>query len=153
MSKEEFLRVLRLKISGAMAPSEVESQIDYYSAYIDGEIMKGKSQEQVIEELGDPTLIAKTLTSAIRRAEDEAEYQESNNNAYSNEQGDETSGKSKVVSMGGAGCIIAFIVVMAIIILLIVLMVKFSFAIIRILWPVIIVLLVGGLIFGILRRR
>ncbi len=154
MSKEEFLRILRLKLSGAMAPSEVESQVDYYSAYIAGELSKGKSESQIIEELGDPVLIAKTLTSAMKRAEEETEYRENINsdNEYQREQ-NEPKRKSKVIQIGSAGCIIGFIVALFIIILLIVLMVRFSVAIVRFLWPVIIVLVVGGIIYGLLRRK
>ena len=154
MSKEEFLRILRIKISGAMPPEEVESQIDYYTAYIDGEIMKGKTEEEVIQNLGDPSLIAKTLTSAIKRASEESDYQENynNENVYNdNEQAGQN--KSKVVQMGGAGCIVALVIAVLVIILLIVLIIKFSFAIIGMLWPVILVLVIAGLIFGLIRRR
>lgn len=159
MSKEEFLRILRIKISGSMAPQEVESQIDYYSAYIDGEIMKGKTEAEVIEELGDPTLIAKTLTAAMKRSSEEIVGEENynNSNAYGNDYSDEMDegpqSKARVFKASGAGCIIAFIVVLLIIFLLIFLIIKFSFTIIGFLWPVILVLVIGGIIFGLIRRR
>ncbi len=156
MSKEEFLRILRMKISGSMSPLEVESQVDYYRAYIEGEVMKGKSEEEVTQNLGDPSLIAKTLTSAMKRAQEEYSYQENNSeaNEYNNNNYNQTnSKKSKVVQMGGAGCIAMLVIAVLIIILLVVLIIKFSFTIIGILWPVILVLVIAGLIFGLIRRR
>ena len=68
MSKEEFLEELRqsLTLSGKMSAAEINSNVDYYRAYIEGEIMKGRSEAEVLEELGPARLIAKTLTANIK---------------------------------------------------------------------------------------
>ena len=44
-----------------MSESEVQSNLAYYSSYIDDEVRKGKTEEEVLEELGSPFAIAKTL--------------------------------------------------------------------------------------------
>ncbi len=74
MTKIEFLSVLRGRITGSIPTSEVESQIDYYSAYIDGRIGAGLTEEEAVDELGDPLLIAKTVIESTDRAAEAAGY-------------------------------------------------------------------------------
>lgn len=74
MTKNEFLSIVRGRITGAIPSSEVESQIDYYSAYIDGRIGAGLTEEEAVEELGDPLLIAKTVIESTDRAAEAAGY-------------------------------------------------------------------------------
>ena len=74
MSKNEFLSILRGQLTGQIPTSEVESQISYYEAYISGQMGNGASEESVVEELGDPRLIAKTLIDSTNRAAEEAGY-------------------------------------------------------------------------------
>ena len=74
MSKNEFLSILRGQLTGKIPTSEVSSQIDYYEAYIDGQMGLGAAEESVVEELGDPRLIAKTLIDSTNRAAEEAGY-------------------------------------------------------------------------------
>ena len=61
MTRAEFLGELRETLSGNMSESEVQSNLAYYSSYIDDEVRKGKTEEEVLEELGSPFAIAKTL--------------------------------------------------------------------------------------------
>ncbi|GEM_PF-3521089 len=74
MNKNEFLSTLRGRITGSIPTSEVESQIDYYSAYIDGRIGAGLTEEEAVAELGDPQLIAKTVIESTDRAAEAAGY-------------------------------------------------------------------------------
>ena len=61
MTRAEFLGELRETLGGNMSESEVQSNLAYYSSYIDDEVRKGKTEEEVLEELGSPFAIAKTL--------------------------------------------------------------------------------------------
>lgn len=74
MSKNEFLTILRGQLTGKIPTSEVESQIGYYEAYINGQIGLGAAEESAVDELGDPRLIAKTLIDSTNRAAEEAGY-------------------------------------------------------------------------------
>ena len=74
MTKNEFLSMLRGRITGRIPTSEVESQIDYYSAYIDGRIGSGLTEEEAVAELGDPQLIAKTVIESTDRIAEDAGY-------------------------------------------------------------------------------
>lgn len=61
MTKQDFLDKLRIALSGRVNPEVVAENIDYYSDYINVEIRKGRSEEDVMQALGDPRLIAKTI--------------------------------------------------------------------------------------------
>ena len=64
MSKEEFLTTLANKLQEGMTSSQIEEQIRYYSGYIDGEMARGRLESEVLAELGDPVLLARTLLDA-----------------------------------------------------------------------------------------
>ncbi|HAE45683.1 MAG TPA: hypothetical protein DCG37_08850 [Lachnospiraceae bacterium] len=85
MNKEEFLQGLSDKLSEDLSPGEVEEQVAYYRGYIDGELKKGRTEEEATFDLGDPILIARNLvesppsyrvntTSAYEQGMAESEY-------------------------------------------------------------------------------
>ncbi|RDU24775.1 DUF1700 domain-containing protein [Anaerosacchariphilus polymeriproducens] len=61
MSKEEFLDELRIALQGEVSQNEISENLEYYDRYIASEIRKGRSIESVMEELGNPRLIARTI--------------------------------------------------------------------------------------------
>lgn len=61
MTKAEFLDALRMKLAGEVPASEIEHTIRYYDEYISEAVNSGKPEPQVMEELGSPLLIAKTI--------------------------------------------------------------------------------------------
>ena len=61
MSKEEFLDTLRKVLARELSESEVADNINYYWNYIEQQVASGKSEEQVLSELGDPRLIARRI--------------------------------------------------------------------------------------------
>lgn len=60
MTKQEFLENLRRSLSG-LDYQTINNHMQYYTEYIEVEIRKGRSEEEVLGELGDPRLIAKTI--------------------------------------------------------------------------------------------
>lgn len=72
MNKEEFLSILREHLTGEIPDYEIESNIRYYAEYITAEA--GKSEEDKLNELGDPRLIAKTIIDAYTASKDESGY-------------------------------------------------------------------------------
>ena len=64
MTKEEFLEGLKRALFSTGSQSLIEYNLDYYSSYIDGEIAKGRSMDEVMNELGDPRLIANSIKVA-----------------------------------------------------------------------------------------
>ncbi len=61
MRKSEFLQLLREALNGDVPPGVIEENIRYYDGYITDEVRKGRSEKEVIAEIGDPRLIARTI--------------------------------------------------------------------------------------------
>lgn len=61
MTKQQFIQELSECLLNEVDSQEYHSSIEYYSNYIETEIRKGKSEEEVTTELGSPRLIAKTI--------------------------------------------------------------------------------------------
>ena len=70
MTKTEFLQILREELDGRVPYSVIQENLNYYNSYIDGETAKGRPELQVIEELGGPRIIARTIVDATLDTED-----------------------------------------------------------------------------------
>ena len=75
MNREEFLRGLENALSGNVPPSVVRVNLRYYDDYIRSERQKGRSESDIMDELGDPRLIARTILDTTPGAA-EGEYEE-----------------------------------------------------------------------------
>ena len=64
MTKQEFLQGLEERLTAEGAFQLVRENREFYSNYIDGEDAKGRTEEEVLEELGDPSLIGRTILEA-----------------------------------------------------------------------------------------
>ncbi|MBQ8803012.1 MAG: DUF1700 domain-containing protein [Tyzzerella sp.] len=61
MNRREFLSQLKSALENKLSAEQIKKNVDYYDAYIDDEVGKGQSEEDVIASLGDPWAIAKTI--------------------------------------------------------------------------------------------
>lgn len=61
MNREEFLEILNIQLQGEIPSNEVSQHLAYYHNFIEQKIRRGQSESDILEELGDPRLIAKTL--------------------------------------------------------------------------------------------
>ncbi len=87
MTKQEFIDALSEKLREDFDEQAVYNETRYYIGYIDAETAKGRAEEEVTAELGDPILIARNIADSPRNAADfyagdsyeqgysEAEYQ------------------------------------------------------------------------------
>ena len=64
MSRQDFLDGLRTALLGKVSPEEIRKQVEYYDNYILSEVRKGRSEAEVLDELGDPRLIAKSIMAS-----------------------------------------------------------------------------------------
>ena len=64
MDKLEFLNRLRMTLNGSVPTRVVEENLNYYENYINSQVRMGYSEEEVLNSLGDPRLIAKSIISA-----------------------------------------------------------------------------------------
>jgi uncharacterized membrane protein len=83
MTRFEFTENLRKALSGRVSHQVVNENVAYYENYIDTEIKKGRSEEAVLEELGDPRWIAKTIIDTAREDGASVETQETFDDAAS----------------------------------------------------------------------
>ena len=68
MDKTEFIEKLQRALAGGLSSSQVAENVSYYQEYIDSQIRKGYSEAEVMEQLGDPRLLAKSIIEANKRA-------------------------------------------------------------------------------------
>ncbi len=64
MTKQEFLEELKERLIAEGADALVPDNLSFYSSYIDGETAKGRSEDEVIEELGGANVIAHSILDA-----------------------------------------------------------------------------------------
>lgn len=75
MNREEFLQGLQKSLSGNVPPQVVRENLQYYQDYISTEQQKGRTEADIMEELGEPRLIARTIMDTTPGAE-EGGYEE-----------------------------------------------------------------------------
>lgn len=119
MRKEEFLEKLRARLSQTMSQQEVAAQIRYYENYIQEQMQNGRSEEEVLAELGDPLLIAKTLMD-VQETQEECGRPETNifEERGGQESGDAQRELHRMEIKARGGCLLAaviFVVVVAMI--------------------------------------
>ena len=85
MRKNEFLDELRKALSSDLSNKEIQDNIDYYRDYINTEISKGRTEEDVMNELGDPWIIARTIKDASGYANADEVVFETDGNGYTKE--------------------------------------------------------------------
>ena len=61
MTKREFLDKMREALSNDLAEPAVRENIEYYDVYMTDELERGRSEEELVEEMGDPWMIARTI--------------------------------------------------------------------------------------------
>ena len=65
MTKKEFLQILRDSLDGEIPERDIQSNLHYYEEYIKTQAMSS-SEEDVIMQLGNPQMIAKSIIEAFK---------------------------------------------------------------------------------------
>lgn len=74
MNRYEFISILRTALNGKVPATTVEDNVRYYEEYIEVQLRQGKSEEEILEALGDPRLLARTIIEANKYAESTETY-------------------------------------------------------------------------------
>ncbi len=84
MTKQEFLKGLEDALLEQMDISEAAPHIKYYREYIESEIAKGKTEEEVLGTLSNPRLIAKNIVDNKESSQryNHSVYEYSGDNRY-----------------------------------------------------------------------
>lgn len=79
MNRNEFLKKLSEALENDLSAPEVRENLEYYDSYIRSEIKNGKSEQEVLDMLGDPWMIARTIVDS---AENERNYYSTSSKTY-----------------------------------------------------------------------
>ena len=82
MNRTEFLETLRGQLLTEMTPIQAASHVQYYEDYITGQTAAGRSEEEILVQLGDPRLIAKTIMDTGSQGSDHSHSYESSAGTY-----------------------------------------------------------------------
>lgn len=151
MSKYEFLNILQVTLDGEVSQDVIDENLLYYNNYIDDEIRKGKKEIDILQLLGEPRLIAKTIieTSSVTKStrtytysnETEADTQDKTNQrgfhaSYDEHEGwDLRYGKFKINSWYGKMILIILLIVVLCVVG------QIAVAILPIIFPVVVIFL------------
>ena len=122
MTKKQFLEELKTSLEGMVSPMVVQQNMNYYENYISEQIRNGKSEQDVLNELGNPRLIAKSIIDAAGQDDDhvQTEYYEEEQDEGTSE--DMFGGNTHIFTMNSTkfklGCLLSVIIFIFIIYLL-----------------------------------
>lgn len=61
MNKEEYLRGLEEALAGEVPASVIRENMNYYNSYLSQEMAKGRTVDEIAEEIGEPRIVARTI--------------------------------------------------------------------------------------------
>lgn len=146
MDRTEFMDRLQRTLAGGVNSSQVAENVRYYQDYIDTEIRKGRSEEDVLSGLGDPRLLAKSIIEANKRAG----YIEGTNQNFDEERKDDRA--QGAAASGGAVRIPGWLIILIVTVVAL-LIIGVIFSVISLLAPIIIPVLIVVLLYNFIRSR
>ena len=162
MTKQEFIQELSASLLNEVDSQEYHNSIEYYSRYIDEEMKKGKTEEEVMRGLGSPRLIAKTIIdSQIGKEPRRGQSTFSDTSSYTSEYEDDRQGTIKkemwnilwngrqlkwYEKLGGIVCIILILcIILAILGVAVALLIK-------VVLPIVVILLIAKFLYELFRK-
>lgn len=150
MTRREFIEGLRRALSGKVDAGVIDESVRYYEDYIDIQIKQGMSEEEVLQSLGNPAFIAKSIVSANGSGQgyagaSDSVYEEGKSERYSRSKfGDK--GVHFIMNMPGwLTALLAGVIILVIIGLI--------FSVLSFLAPVLVPLLIVSLVIRLYSRR
>lgn len=138
MDKKEFIEKLQRTLAGGLNSAQVAENVRYYQEYIESEIRKGSTEQEVLSQLGDPRLLAKSIIEANKHAGESY----GSNREYDEEVADEPPVGGSYGGGVGHGIMLPGWLMMVIITVVIILVISIATSLLYLFAPVIIVGLV-----------
>ena len=149
MRQEEFLTTFQEALTGKVSDRIIQENVNYYRSYVEREISSGKTEEEVLQMLGDPRLLAKTIEESNKFANgdesyttDQSGWSFQGNRTGQNAQEQNTDVKKTFRIQGWLGLVITVVILITV--------VSLVFSVISFLAPVILVVAVGLLIYRVI---
>lgn len=158
MTRGEFMEQLREALVGNVSQSVVQENMVYYSDYIAEEVRNGKSEEEVLDMLGDPWALAKTIIAASEGAEKTSYDSSAQRGRQTYYTGQSTSEQTSGYGSGGTSGGSAFpwwkkVLVIVAIIAVIAIIISIVMGIINLIAPIAIPVLIVLIVLRILENR
>ena len=151
MRQEEFLKIFQEALTGKVSDRIIQENVTYYRSYMEREISSGKTEEEVLQMLGDPRLLAKTIEESNKFANGDESYTTEQsgwgfqgNRAGQNAQEQNVDGNKVFHIQGWLGMLIGVVILIAV--------VSLVFSVISFLAPVILVAAVALLIYRVITK-
>lgn len=151
MNKNEFLHTLGEKLKEELTTSQIEEHLHYYNDYIKQEESTGKSEQDVIASLGDPTLLARTILETPSTSAQTGVYQDaSEEDIYQEDNADQqTATRFSINTTSRWGCL-----AVAIVAIMVIGLILWIFGIVfKALTPILVPILVVLFVFAIFKQR
>lgn len=154
MTRSEFLQELRQALENDLSGSIVQENVEFYSQYIAGEVLNGKSEEDVIQMLGDPWILARTVIDAQNGADKETVYEAGGNNyAGYGSRGERTHERSPEIHTVGLNTRWKKLLLILAIVMLIVVIFSIISGVISLLAPILVPIVVIMIVVRVLGNR
>lgn len=148
MNRQEFLNTLRSQLSGEISSREVEENIRYYDEYIRDAVENGKSEFQILNEIGSPLLIARTIIETSNKAKGTGYQAQSQGSSFQEDENDNRHPNGSFHSFNLQTGIPKWLVITGVVVILVVLLSILGSAIAilsRFFIPIIVIVLVVAL--------
>lgn len=137
MTRLEFLEQLRSALGNDLSGDVVQENVNYYDQYITEEIRNGKSEEQVLQMLGDPWVIARTITD-VQDGTDQTVAEEAGSRTHGHSREKEVESKTGFSHLNGGNTWWKKLVLVVVIILVIVTIFSIITGVIRLFAPIVV---------------
>lgn len=138
MTRAEFIRELKESLEGHVPQSVIAENVRYYENYIEERKNTGRTESEIIEELGSPRLIARSIIDAADQGQMGSDVFEETYTENGQEDSWQDDFYEASVRKMKAGCVTAILITMIVMVAV--------FHIVAFLWPVLVVLLIVYLI-------
>ena len=88
MSREEFLSTLREALTGEVPEAVIADNLNYYRNYLTQEMEKGRTVDEIVEEIGGPRIVAQTIIDTCEAGGESGGYTEASDGSYGGSYGD-----------------------------------------------------------------
>lgn len=155
MNRQEFLNTLRSQLSGEVSSREVEENIRYYDEYIRDAMENGKSESQILNEIGSPFLIARTIIETSNKANGAGYQNQGQGSSYQPDENDNRRPEGSFRSFNLQTGVPKWLLVTGVVVILVVILSILGSAIAilsRFFIPIVVIVLVVALVKGRGRR-